>query len=90
MGLVTNPKNVQVKEVKLGGVLHTHQQEEPMNLGRRPMQKNLKIRRQSPTIKDTLRYGGMEFIKEVLESPIAQLGVGNATMLVTFPHIVVL
>ena len=32
VGLVTNPKNVQVKKVNQGGVLHTHQQEEPMNL----------------------------------------------------------
>ena len=41
-----------------------------MNLGRRPMQKDLKIRRQRPTVKDTLRYGGMKLIEEVLEAPM--------------------
>ena len=90
MDLVTNPKNVQVKEVNQGGVLHTHQQEEPMNLGRRPMEKDLKIRRQRPVVKDTLRYGGMKSKKEVLEAPTTQLGAGHATMLVTLLHIVVL
>ena len=71
MGLVTNPKNVQVKEVNQGGVLHTHQQEESLNLGRRLMHKDLKIRRQRPTIKDTLNHGDVKLIKEVLEVPIA-------------------
>ena len=89
MGLVTKPKNVQVKEVNQGGVLHTHQQEEPMNLGR-PMQEDLKIRRKRPTLRDTLRYGGMKLIKEVLEVPTIQSVVGHATMLATLLHIVVL
>ena len=89
MAFITKPKNVQVKEVNRGGVLHIDQKEEPMNLGRRPMQEELKIRRQRPTVRDTLRYGGMKLIKEVLEVPIAQLGVGHATMLVTLLHIFV-
>ena len=88
MGLVTKPKSVQVKEVNQGRVLPTHQQEEPVNLGR-PMQEDLKIRRQSPTIRDTLRHGDMKLIKEVLEVPTAQLDVGHATMFVTLLHIVI-
>ena len=88
VGLFTKPKNVQVKEVNRGRVLPTHQQEEPMNLGR-PMQEDLKIRRQSPTIRDTLRHGDMKLIKEVLEVPTTQSDVGHATMLVTLLHIVV-
>ena len=90
MGLVTNPKNVQVKEVNQGRVIPTHQQEEPMNLGRRPMQEDLNIRRKRPIVKDTLRLGEMKLIKEVLEVPIAKSDAGNATMLVTLLHIVVL
>ena len=66
MGLVTKPKNVQVKEVNQGGVLHTHQQED------------LKIRRQRPTVRDTLRHGEMKLIKEVLEVPKAQSDAGHA------------
>ena len=69
MGLVTKPKNVQVKEVNRGGALHTQNEEEPMNLGRRPMQEDLKIRRQRPIARDTLRHGDMKLIKEVLEVP---------------------
>ena len=89
MALVTKTKNVQVKEVNQGGVLHTHQQEEPMNLGRRPMQEYLNIKRQSPTVRDSLRHGDMNLIKEVLEVPTTQSGAGHATMLVTLLHIVV-
>ena len=89
MGLVTNPKNVQVKEVNQGGVLHTHQQEELVKLGRRPMQEDLKIRIQMLTFRDTLGHGEMKLIKEVLEFPTAQSDVGHATMLVTLLHIVV-
>ena len=65
MGLVINPKNVQVKEFNQGGVHHTHQQED------------LKIIGQRPTVKDTLRHGEMKLIKEVLKFPIAQSGVGH-------------
>ena len=54
------------------------------------MQKDLNMRRQRPAVKDNLRYGGMKLIKEVLEAPTTQLGVGHATMLVTLLHIVVL
>ena len=90
MDLVTKPKNVQVKEVNRGRVLPIHQQEEPMNLGRRPMQEDLKIRRQRPTIRATLKNGGMKLIKEVLQVPTAQSSVGRETMLVTLLHIVVL
>ena len=89
MGLVTKPKNVQVKEVNQEGVLHTHQREEPVNLGRRPMQEYLKIKRQRPTIRDTLSYVDMNLIKELLKVPTAQLGAGHATMLVTLLHIVI-
>ena len=77
MGLVTKPKNVQVKEVNQGGVLHTHQQED------------LKIKRQRPTVRDTLRHGDMKLIKEVLEVQTTQSGTGHVTMLVTLLHIVV-
>ena len=66
VGLVTNPKNVQVKEVNQGGVLHTRQQED------------FKIRRQIPIIRDTLRHGDMKLIKEVLEVPTTQSDVGHA------------
>ena len=90
MCLDTKPKNVQVKKVNPRGVLHTHQQEEPVNHGRRPMQEDLKIRRQMSTVKDTLRHGEMKLIKEVLEAPTSQLGVVHATMLATLLHIVVL
>ena len=89
MVLVTNTKNVQVKEVNRGGFLHTHQQEEPVNLGRRQMQEYWKIRRQRPTVMDTLRNVYMKLIKEVLEVPTAQSGAGHATTLVTLLHIVV-
>ena len=77
MDLATKPKIVQVKEVSQEGVLHIHQQED------------LKIRRQMPTVRDTLRHGEMKLIKEVLEVPTAQSGAGHATMLVTLLHIVV-
>ena len=69
VGLVTNTKNVQVKKVNQGGVLHTHQQEELVNLGRRAMHEYLKIQRQMLTGRDTLRYGEMKLIKELLEVP---------------------
>ena len=82
--------NVSVKEVSQEGVLHTLQQEELVNLGRRPIKEDLKIRIQMPTIRDTLRYGGMKLIKEVLEVHTAQSGVGHATMLVTLLHTVLL
>ena len=68
--------NVPVKEVKQEGVLHTHQQED------------LKIRRQIPTVRDTLRHGEMKRIKEVLEVPTTQLGAGHATNLGTKHKIV--
>ena len=68
--------NVPVKEVNQEGVLHTSQEED------------LKIRRQMPTVRDTLRHGEMKLIKEVLEVPTAQSGAGHATMLVTLLHIV--
>ena len=71
VGLVTKPKNVQVKEVNQGRILPTHKQEEPVNHGRRPMQEDLEIRRQRPTVKDTLRHGDMKLIKEVLKVPTA-------------------
>ena len=41
------------------------------------------------TFKDTLRYGDMKLIKEVLEVPTTQSGVGHATMLFTLLHIVI-
>ena len=53
------------------------------------MQEDLKIKRQMPTIRDTLRHGDMKLIKEVVESPAAQSGDGHVTMLVTLLHIVV-
>ena len=59
--------NVLVKEVNQERILHTHQQED------------LKIRSQMSTIRD----GEMKLIKEVLEAPTAQLGVGHATNLGT-------
>jgi len=59
VGLATKPKNAKVKEVNQEGVLHIHQQED------------LKIIRQIPTVKDTLRHGEMNLIKEVLEVPTA-------------------
>ena len=77
VGLVTKPKNVQVKEVNQEGVLHIHQQED------------LKIRRQIYIVKDTLNHGEIKFIKEVLEAPTAQSDVGHATMLVRLLHIVI-
>ena len=49
----------------------------------------MKIIRQMSTIRETLRHGEMKLIKEVLEVPTAQSGVGHATMLVTLLHIVV-
>ena len=76
MGLVTKPKNVQIKEVNQGRVPPTHQQEEPVNLGK-PMQEDLKIKRRRPTVRDTLMHGEMKLIKEVLEVPIAQSDVGH-------------
>ena len=88
MVFVTNLKNVQVKEVNQGGVLHTHQQEEPMNLGRRPMQEYLKVRRQRPIVRDTLIHGDMKLIKEVLEVPTTQSDAGHATNLGTNHNIV--
>ena len=87
VGLVTKPKNVQVKEVSQEGVLHIHQQEEWVNLGRRPMQEYLNMRIQRPIVIDILRNGDMRLIKEVLEVPTTQSGVGHATMLVTLLHI---
>ena len=89
MGLVTKSKSVQVKEVNRGRVLPIHQQEELVNLGRRPMQEDLKIRRQRPTVRDTLRHGDMNLIKEVLEVPTNQSDPEHATMLVTLLHIVI-
>ena len=77
MGLVTKPKNVQVKEIIQEEVLHIHQLED------------LKIKRQMSIVRDTLRHGEMKLIKEVLEVPTAQSGAGHATMLVTLLHIVV-
>ena len=77
MGLVTNPNNVQVKEVNPGRILHTHHQED------------LKIRRQSLTVRDTLRHGDMKLIKEMLEVRTTQSDVGLATMSVTMLHIVI-
>ena len=53
------------------------------------MQEDLKIRRQRPTIRDTLKNGEMKLIKEVLEVPTAQSNVGHVTMLVTLLHIVI-
>ena len=53
------------------------------------MQEDLKIKRQRPTVSDTLGHGEMKLIKEVLEVPTTQSGVGHATMLVTLLHIVV-
>ena len=44
VGLVTKPKNVQVKEVNQGGVLHTQHKED------------LNIRRQRPIVRDTLMH----------------------------------
>ena len=82
VGLVTKPKNVQVKEVNRGRVLRTHQQEEPVH-------EDLKIRKQRPIVRDTLRHGDMKLIKEVLEVPTTQSGAGHATMLVTSLLIVV-
>ena len=88
MGLVTKPKNVQVKEVNQGRALPTHQQEELVNLGR-PMQEYFKIIRQSPIVRHTLWNGYMNLIKEVLEVPTAQSSVGQATMLVTLLHVTI-
>ena len=87
MGLVTKPKSVQVKEVNRERFLHIHKQEERVNLGRRPMQEDLKIRRQRPTVSDTLKHGDMKLIKEVLEAPTTQTDIGHPTMLVTLLHI---
>ena len=53
------------------------------------MQKDLKIRKQRPTVKDTLKYGGMKLITDLLEVPTTQLGVGQVTMLVTLLYIVI-
>ena len=53
------------------------------------MQEDLKIKKQSPIDGDTLRDGEMKLIKEVLEVPTTQSGVGHATMLVTLRHIVI-
>ena len=89
MGLVAKPKNVQVKEVNRGRVLPKNQRKEPVNHGRKPMQEDLKIRIQRPIVRDTLRHGDMKLIKEVLEVPTTQSGVGHVTMLVTLLHIVV-
>ena len=77
MGLVINPKNVQVKEVNQGGVLHTDEQEDS------------KIRIQRHKVRDTLNHGDMKLIKEVLEVPTNNLGVGHATMFVTLLHILI-
>ena len=74
MGLATKPKNVKVKEVNQGIFFPTHQQEELVNQGRRPMQEDLNISRKIPTVRDTLGHRDMNFIKEVLEVPTAQLG----------------
>ena len=72
--------NVPVKEVSQEGVLHTLQQEELVNLGRRQIQKILKIIRQMPTVRDTLKHGEMKLIKEVLEAPIAQSDVDRKSV----------
>ena len=89
MGLVTKTKSVQVKEFDRGRFLPIDQQEEPVNLGRRPMQEYLKIRIQRPIVKDTIRHGDMNLIKEVLEALTNQSDVGLLTMLVTLMHIVI-
>ena len=49
----------------------------------------MKIIRQMPIVRDTLKHGDMKLIKEVLEVPTAQSGAGHATMLVTLLHIVI-
>ena len=67
MGLDTKPKNFPVKEVNQEGVLHTLRQEELVNIGRRQIQKFLKIKRQEPTVKDILKDGENKLIKEVME-----------------------
>ena len=67
MVLGTNPKSVQVKEINQGGVPYTHQQEESVNLGRRPQQEVLKTEREEPTVKDILKDGEKKLIKEVME-----------------------
>ena len=54
-----------------------------MDLGRRSMQEDLKIRRQRRTVRDTLRHGVMKLIKEVLEVPTTQSGAGHATIVKT-------
>ena len=75
--------NVPVKEVSQEGVLHTLQQEELVNPGRRQIQKILKIKRQEPTVKYILKDGEKKLIKEVMEVSPAQLGAGHATDLGT-------
>ena len=81
--MVTKPKSVQVKEVNQGRVLHTHQQEEPVNLGI-PMNEDLKIRRKRPIVRDNFRHGDMNLIKEVLKSPMTQLDARQVTKLDIF------
>ena len=88
MGLGTKPKSVQAKEINQGGVPYTCQQEESVNLGRRPQQEVLKIKREEPIVKDMLKDGEKKLIKEVMEVSPAQSGVGHATDLVTLQHIV--
>ena len=88
MGLDTKPKNVLVKEVNQEGLLHTLQQEELVNIGRRKIQIFFKIKRQEPTVKDILKDGEKKLIKEVMEVSPTQSGVGHATDLITLQHIV--
>ena len=88
MGLGTKSKSVQVKEINQGGVPYTHQQEESVNLGRRPQQEFLKIKREEPTIKDMLKDREKKLIKEVMEVSPAQSGAGHAIDLITLQHIV--
>ena len=83
VGLDTKPMNVPVKEVIQEGVLHTLQQEELVNLGRRQIQKILKIKRQEPTVKYILKDGEKKLIKKMMKVSPAQLGTGHATNLGT-------
>ena len=57
---------------------------------KKPNTERFERQKTKPTVKDTLRYGGIKSIKEVFEAPTAQLGVGHATMLITLLHSVLL
>ena len=83
MRLDTKPKKVLVKEVNQEGVLHTLQQEELVNLGKRQIQKILKIKRQEPTVNNILKDGEKELIKGVIKVSPTQLGAGHPTDLGT-------